>query len=113
MLMNQNLFKNLLLSIIAKKCEKKFENKRELRRHLVTAHETMACKICKNRVWTESRDHACKNYENSKDDEWKNKEETEDNEAEGKDETKLKLNSSSKKKGNKNISLTWLSDRKV
>ena len=65
---------------------------------------------------TDLRGHACKIHENSKDDERKNKEITEDNMAsrvEGKDEAELKLNSSSKKKANKNISLTWFNDRKV
>lgn len=73
----------------------------------------MAYKICKNTVWTELRDYAYKSYKNSKDDEWKSKEETEDNEAKGNDEGELKLSSSSKKKSNKNISLTWFRDRKI
>ena len=57
---------------------------------------------------TDLRGHACKIHENSKDDERKNKEITEDNVAhrvEGKNEAELKLNSRSKKKANKNISL--------
>ena len=67
-------------------CKKTFKNKKELRRHQMTAHvtiRTLACKICKVvfKARTDLKGHACKVHENSRSDERKNKEISEDNMA--------------------------------
>ena len=60
-------------------CKDTFKNKKELRRHLMTAHvtiRTLACESCKVVfiAWTDLKSHACKVHGNSRNDKRKRKE---------------------------------------